>query len=197
MRLSWRSNIEKLSDRELISRFQKTEDNRFVGVLYKRYAHLVFGVGLKYLKNEEQAKDMSMQVFEKLIDKLKTQSIDNFKSWLHVMTKNECLMALRKVSTRAHMQVVSLEEHHIMENESGLHLDREDVLESDLSHLETCIGNLKNEQQQCIRLFYLQKKSYQEIVSLTGIELKKVKSHIQNGRRNLKICVEKLREQTA
>ena len=95
MRLSWRSNIEKLSDRELISRFQKTEDNRFVGVLYKRYAHLVFGVGLKYLKNEEQAKDMSMQVFEKLIDKLKTQSIDNFKSWLHVMTKNECLRAIR------------------------------------------------------------------------------------------------------
>jgi RNA polymerase sigma-70 factor (ECF subfamily) len=159
--------------------------------------HLVFGVSLKYLKSEEAAKDMAMQVFEKLLIKLRGQSIDNFKSWLHVLTKNECLMQLRKQKTNGEQNKTSLNGHVFMENEPVVHHNGEDELEADLSKLETCIGKLKNEQETCIRLFYLEKKSYQEIEQLTGFALKKVKSHVQNGRRNLKICVESLREQEA
>ncbi|GAB5527215.1 MAG: sigma-70 family RNA polymerase sigma factor [Roseivirga sp.] len=192
-----RENIASYSDLALISRFQKTGDNIYVGELYKRYIHLVFGVSLKYLKSEEAAKDMAMQVFEKLLYKLTDQQVENFKSWLHVLTKNECLMQLRKQKTRGEDNPVELNGQAFMENEPVMHLNGEEALEEDLSKLEVCIGKLKNEQETCIRLFYLEKKSYQEIELITGFELKKVKSHVQNGRRNLKICVESLREQEA
>lgn len=188
-------NIDQYSDQELIQHFQKNGDNALVGVLFKRYTHLVFGVSLKYLKAEEAAKDMTMQVFEKLLLKLKDQPVENFKSWLHVLTRNECLMHLRKQKVRGTDNTISLNGNHFMEIEPVAHPNEEDPLEGDLNKLETCIGKLKTEQEACIRLFYLEKKSYQEIEQQTGYELKKVKSYVQNGRRNLKICVESLREQ--
>lgn len=192
-----RENIASDSDLSLISRFKKNGDTLYVGELYKRYMHLVFGVCLKYLKSEEAAKDMVMQVFEKLLHKLEEQEIENFKSWLHVFTRNECLMLLRKQKTNGEQHTVELNGQVLMENAPVLHHINEEGLEEDLSKLEVCIGQLKNEQETCIRLFYLDKKSYQEIEVITGYELKKVKSHVQNGRRNLKICVESLREQEA
>ena len=192
-----RENIASESDLSLISRYKKTGKNIYVGELYKRYMHLVFGVCLKYLKSEEAAKDMVMQVFEKLLHKLEDQNIENFKSWLHVFTRNECLMLLRKQKTNGEQNKVTLNGEAFMESEFSLHLTSEDELEEDLSKLEVCIEKLKNEQKTCIRLFYLEKKSYQEIEVITGYALKKVKSHVQNGRRNLKICVESLREQEA
>jgi RNA polymerase sigma-70 factor (ECF subfamily) len=57
--------------------------------------------------------------------------------------------------------------------------------------LEKCIETLGDEQKQCVKLFYLQEKCYKEITESTGFDMNKVKSYIQNGKRNLKICMEK------
>ena len=78
----------------------------------------------------------------------------------------------------------------LMENETLVHLEEEPELESNLSKLENCIGTLAKEQKQCVTLFFLEQKCYKEIVSLTGYDDSKVKSYIQNGKRNLKICME-------
>jgi len=190
-------NITEYSDQELIAAFKESGNNALVGELYKRYSHLVFGVCMKYLKDAQVAEDLSMQVFEKLLLKLADQEIEHFKSWLYVLTKNECLMQLRKEKTGGKQRFLPLSEQAFMENEHWEHPDSEDVLEYDLVKLESCIGKLNQAQEVCIRLFYLEKKSYQEIEEQTGYELKKVKSYIQNGKRNLKICVESLREQRA
>lgn len=149
---------------------------------------MVFGTCMKYLKDREAAKDMAMQVFEKLLKELREKEVQSFKSWLYVLTRNECLMLLRK--NRPEINGVEL-----MEYQLPLHHNSEAQLESDLSKMETCIEGLNAEQNTCIRLFYLKKNTYQEVCDTTGFELKKVKSYLQNGRRNLKICIEKLREQ--
>lgn len=197
MRFKKSRNIALYDDSELILKFQQAGENSYIGVLYKRYTHLVFGLCMKYLKEEEAAKDMVMQVFEKLLLKLAGQQIENFKSWLYVFAKNECLMHLRKAQRTPVKAEMKINGQEFMENGHSVHPDSEDELEEDLNKLETCIGKLNEEQQTCIRLFYLEKKSYQEIESSTGYPIKKVKSYIQNGRRNLKICVESLREQEA
>lgn len=195
MFFSKKLDIAQYSDLELISLYKRNDNNQVIGELYKRYMSLVYGLCLKYLKDREVAKDMTMQVFEKLLSRLKTQEIKHFKSWLYVLSKNECLMLLRKEKTQGHV----LENGEaVMEIALTLHHDTEtSVLEDDLGKLESCIDKLNEEQQACIRFFYIEKKSYQEVVDLTGFDLKKVKSYIQNGRRNLKICVENLREQEA
>ncbi len=181
------NKLKQLDDAELISRYQSTGDLEVLGLLYNRYMHLVFGVCLNYLKDEEQSKDAVMQIFEELVVKVKVHQIQNFKSWLHVLTRNHCLMALRKASKN---NVISLEEG-LVENSDFVHLDIDDVKETQLSTMEKCMETLAPEQRISVDLFYLQEKNYKEVAELTGYDLLKVKSYIQNGKRNLKICIEK------
>ncbi len=187
------TDIAQLTDLEIVTLYKQSEDKDTVGTLFKRYMSLVYGVCLKYLKEREPAKDMTMQVFEKLLTNLKSQQIQNFKSWLYVLTKNECLMFLRR-NARLNGKTDTINGTQLMELSVATHHEDEQLNE-DIDKLESCIGNLGIEQQQCIKLFYLEKKCYQEVCEITGYEMKKVKSYLQNGRRNLKLCIEKLREQ--
>ncbi len=161
-----------------------------LGRLYERYIHLVYGVALKYLKNRNEAQDATMQIFEQLVDKVIKYDIDNFKSWLHVLTRNHCLMQLRSTKGKNEQHSVDISSVR-MENEQLLHHhDEEPRLEEQITKLERCIQKLKAEQKQCVELFYIEQKSYKEIEELTELPMKKVKSYIQNGKRNLKICIE-------
>jgi len=149
--------------------------------------HLVFGLCLKYLKNEEKSKDAVMQIFEQLITKLKIHEVSNFKSWLYTLARNYCLMEIR--SSGKH-EFVSMEDN-FMEKDAFVHLDIDDMREHKLSIMEQCMEKLPPEQKETINLFYLEQKCYKDVAELTGYDLNKVKSYIQNGKRNLKICIEK------
>jgi len=178
-----------MPDTGLVKAYQESGDLGYLGELYNRYMHLVYGVCLKYLKDREASQDATMQLFEKLVDGLKKHQVENFKSWLHVMAKNHCLMYLRSQKNKISQEY----DDALMENDYALHHDDgySGQLEEDLTKLENCIEVLQSEQKSCVSLFYLQKKSYKEIATITKHELKKVKSHIQNGKRNLKACMEK------
>lgn len=182
-------------DEELLVLYQQTEDPVYLGELFDRYIHLVYGVCLKYLKGNEESKDMAMQVFEKLAVQVKTNEVRNFKSWLHVLTKNECLMLLRSRKYKMDKESMPINAEDGMDLCYNLHHIEEDDLESNLQELELAIETLPPEQTICIRLFYLQQKCYREIVEMTGYELNSVKSYIQNGKRNLRIHLQKLDEQ--
>ncbi len=165
-----------------------------MGILYSRYMHLIYGVCLKYLKNREDAKDAVMQIFDKLIVELRQHEIKQFKPWLYVITKNYCLMQLRSQKT-TERRINNYKIEHITSVESTIELhpiDKEDA-ENDL-HLKECIENLSDEQKKCIRQFYFENKCYREIAESLKIDEKNVKSHLQNGKRNLKICLEKRNE---
>jgi RNA polymerase sigma factor (sigma-70 family) len=174
-------------DSALIKRYKSSGDLGILGDLFTRYNSLVYGVGLKYLKDRDEAKDAVMQVFEKLVQSLKDHEVDNFKSWLYVTTRNHCLMQIRARKGKFNEEISP----HLMENELTLHLNEEPELEHNLSKLEKCIEELVNEQKQCVQLFFLKEMCYKEITSTTGFELNKVKSFIQNGKRNLKLCMER------
>lgn len=194
MRLTFfQKNIRKLSDEELLNLFQKNLETEYLGELYTRYIHLVYGVCLKYYKDVERAKDAVIEIYEKLQADLPNQQIKNFKSWLYVVSKNHCLMELRKNKSQKIVLTSSDETLTVfMENEPELHpIDREETTEA----LEDCIKRLKAEQKQSIRLFYFENKSYREIADELKTEIKKIKSLIQNGKRNLKICLERKNEQ--
>ena len=175
------------SDSDLIERFRAISDQKALGELFERYSALVYGVCLKYLKNRNDSKDAVMQIFEKLQTSLKEHQIEHFRSWLYVTSKNHCLMQLR---SRKKLQKEELGDD-FMENVFVLHPDDEDNgYEKDLIKLEHCIEQLKTDQKKCVQLFFLKEMCYKEIVTDTGLDLKQVKSHIQNGKRNLKICME-------
>jgi len=184
-------NKKELSDRDLHMQFKSTANLDFLGELYSRYMPLVYGVCLKYLKNREDSKDAVMQIFEKLIRDLPEYEIVNFKAWLYVLTKNYCLMQLRSTQTKdKKMKLFQNEYESFMEIDDSLHpLDESDAENN--KALNDCIQKLKNEQKLCIELFYLNNKSYREIMDLQGFDENKVKSLIQNAKRNLKICLEK------
>jgi RNA polymerase sigma factor (sigma-70 family) len=186
MQLFKSNNRQKLTDNELITRYKKSGDNSLVGELYKRYSHLVYGVSLKYLKNEEESKDAVLQIFENLLEDLKKHDIANFKSWLHSVTRNHSLMFLRKQQTKL-KRVNEYEAGYQHEETFAAPFSVHEKVEKEiaLTKLETAMLSLKEEQRICIDLFFLQEKCYSEVTEITGYELKKVKSYIQNGKRNL------------
>lgn len=177
------------SDEELLDIFQNSGSLDVLGELYSRYMHLVYGVSLKYLGDRDDAQDAVMNIFEKLVTDLPKHKVQNFKSWLYVLTKNHCLMEFRsRKSADNRLEGLKIEQE-FMESGIEMHpLDREDRSIEDA--LKKCIEKLKDEQKQCIDLFYYQKLCYQEIAAKLLMEEKKVKSYLQNGKRNLKICLE-------
>jgi RNA polymerase sigma-70 factor (ECF subfamily) len=148
---------------------------------------LVYGVCLKYLKEPERAKDAVMHIFEELIVKLKKHEVENFKSWLYRVAKNHCLMQLR---TPRNLKTVELPES-LMQTDETVHLDGVLEKEQNFQRLELCLAALSDDQRKAVQLFYMEGKCYNEIVELMGQEWNQVRSYIQNGRRNLKICMER------
>jgi len=182
----------KLSDAELVLAYKQSGDVNLVGALYQGYMDLVYGVCLKYLKNPENAQDSVISIFEELVTKLQKHDIDNFKAWLYTLAKNHCLMRLRSEKR----QIVVNVDVELMQSEENVHLNGELEKEENFKKLDYCLGQLQEEQRKVIELFYIQGKCYNEIAELTGMEWNQVRSYIQNGRRNLKLCMDSQQTQT-
>lgn len=178
--------MKDADDATLIRNYKESGRLEYLAALYERYMDLVYGVCLKYL-DDESAKDAVMQIFEELIGKVKQHEIQQFRGWLHVLSRNHCLMKIRATKGRT----VSIDEQLFMETGENNHPDNGFSLENNLQAMEKCLDTLPEEQKRSVNLFYLQEKSYREVADITGYEMNKVKSYIQNGKRNLKICMEK------
>ncbi len=186
-------NAEKyqhITDAELLNNFYLDHDNQWLGILLQRYTLLLLGVCIKYLKNEDEAKDSVQQIFLKIITELPKYKVTFFKSWMYMVAKNHCLMKLRdrhgRLTTDITDQIggIMAEEQY---QEKSAHVEKDKKLQL----MDDALNELSIEQKCCLTLFYLEKKSYQEIVIQTGYSMLKVKSYIQNGKRNLKILLDK------
>ncbi len=176
-----------LSDTDLVARYKQTGDLQQLGTLYERYMDLVYGVCLKYLREPEDAKDCVLNIFEELVTKLQKHEVENFKSWLYQLAKNHCLMRLRSGKKLQNVKI----DPTLMQSDEDVHLNGALEKEENFLQLEKCMKQLMEEQRTTIELFYMQGKCYNEIAEQTGLEWNKVRSLIQNGRRNLKLCMEK------
>jgi RNA polymerase sigma-70 factor (ECF subfamily) len=176
-----------IEDKELLQKFYADGNNQWLGLLLQRYTLLLYGVCMKYLKDEEEAKDAVQQIFLKVITEVNRYKVDYFKSWLYIIAKNLCLMKIRDRQGR-----IPVELSDKMISDENVYRKKE-LLEKDqtLSLIEEGLNELNEDQKLCVSLFYLQKKSYQQITDETGFNLLQVKSYIQNGKRNLKLIVEK------
>lgn len=170
----------------MLASYRQSGNLSLLAELYQRYIDLLYAACLKYLKEPETAKDAVMAVFEELVLKLRKHEVDNFKGWLYTLAKNHCLMQLRSAKR---LKINELDPERMQLNED-LHLNGIMEKEEHLNKLNECLQTLSPEQKTTVELFYLQDKCYNEIAAITGLEWNKVRSHIQNGRRNLKICIE-------
>jgi len=188
--------LASASEEELLQAIRTDGDMQCLGELYRRFGHLAYGVCLKYLKDRELAQDAVMEVWEKLAIELRKREVERFSAWLHVLTRNHCLMQLRSAKSKATDSFSEIN-GHVVESAMVEHPTHEedDRLENQLQQLEAAIASLPDEQKSCIKLFFLEKKSYQQVAELTGYDLKKVKSYIQNGKRNLKNALQRHHEE--
>ncbi len=182
------------SDAELLALFRAGHNTEWIGLLLQRYTLLLFGVCLKYLKAEDEAKDAVQQIFLKVLTDIERHEVVYFKSWLYAVAKNHCLMHLREQHGRKRQ---ALTDSMAPQHED---LKKFDLLQTEATynHLESALQQLQPEQRDCINLFYLQKQSYQQIHEKTGYSLLQIKSYIQNGKRNLRLAIErKINQQEA
>lgn len=197
--LSNTPQVASETDEALLEAYKASGDLALLSRLYKRYMGLVYSICLKYFKNGPVSEDGVMDIFEQLIEKVKKHDIQHFKPWLGTVVRNHCLMELRKKNPdsalsfeeafmqsepRQHLSGATLEPFVLADAEA---LEKEAVLIS----MEKCLEALVDQQKRCVQLFYLEQKCYQQVAEITGFSIEKVRSYIQNGRRNLKICMEK------
>lgn len=179
-----------LTDAALIELYRSKNDTNAIGILFNRYSHLVYGVCMKYLKDDDDCKDATLQIFEKLYDDLKKYSVEKFSFWLHSVARNYCLMQLR--NKQAALKKEEDFKYHTEQDAQETEPQLSIINNADISSkLNDALAALNTEQRICVELFYLKKKCYQEIAELTNFDMKQVKSYIQNGKRNLKIYLEK------
>ena len=186
------SKYDHISDNELLEFYYADGNQDWIGILLQRYTLLLLGVCMKYLKDETEAKDCVQQIFLKVLTEVPKYKIDYFKSWLYMVAKNHSLMRLRDKGAKG---VKELTENDVTDAET----DKHEVLQNEITYdlLEEAVDELNEEQKVCINLFYLQKQSYQQITERTGYNMMQVKSYIQNGKRNLKIILERKLKQKA
>lgn len=192
MFIRFRKHITEKSDEELVRLYQSSGDLEQLGILFERYVELVYGVCLKFFKDNTKAEDAVMSIFETLTEKVKTQDIRQFRPWLHVVAKNHCLMELRKKNlTVSFDEMLPSAQAELVQSAGAVHPI--DILEENGEEraLKKCLERLSLQQKQCVEQFYFENRSYKEISQITGEEIGTVRSHIQNGRRNLRICMEK------
>ena len=176
-----------LTDEQLLAKYRSSGDNAWLGVLLERYTLLLLGVALKYLKDKTLAEDAVQQVFVKVLTHLPTGEILNFKGWLYVLMRNHCLQELRDRPKHSDAEVLT----ELAGNAETT--DEHQELELNLDHMNKALELLSEEQKITITLFYLQKQSYEQIISKTGFTFMQVKSFIQNGKRNMKLLLQKKR----
>lgn len=179
--------FDHISDQQLLENFYSDRNNQWLGILLQRYTLLLYGVCMKYLKDEDEAKDAVQQVFLKVIAEVEKYKIEYFKSWLYMVTKNHCLMQLRDKNGKQKVEVtdrlyIKAEEENKLE-----HVQKDRMMEL----MEESMNELNEQQRICVKLFYLDKRSYAEVAEHTGFSMLQVKSFIQNGKRNLKILIER------
>jgi len=180
------ASYKQLSDKELADLYKSSANQDLLATLYSRYSDLLFGVCMKYLKNTDAAADACADIYVELVGKMLKHEVLQVKAWLHTVARNHCLMKLRgdkKMPTDEFPE-------HLMQSEADWHPDNAVEREKKLTSLEDCMETLKTEQRQAVSLFYMEQKSYNEIAELTGIPWNNIRSHIQNGRRNLKNCMD-------
>ncbi len=186
--MNWLGKTRKKveTDDILLRRYRETGDLAVLGDLFDAHAEMVYYVCMRYFQDSERSKDAVMQIFEELIYKIHKQEIQRFGSWLYVLSRNHCLMQLRSEKNR---QQISIDE--FVEFPMPAHPESEAVeKERQLSALEQCMERLPEKQKRSVGLFYLNEKCYKEIAEITGYSMNEVKSYIQNGKRNLKLCME-------
>ncbi len=179
-------DFSQLDDMTLIRRYQKDNDVEALSHLFIRYKTMVYGVCLKYLKNSSEAEDATMELYQVLLRRIKNKNIDQFRTWFYVLVKNHCFEELRSHSRKREKQ----ENADIVYSQNIYHPNSKGK-EDELIRMHACLEKLKVDQRESVRLFYLEQKTYEEVGKLLNLEWKKVRSHIQNGRRNLKICMDK------
>ena len=191
LRLSTRKKSwEQASDEELLQAYRQTGNQELAAELFNRYAHLVYGLCRKHLKNREDCRDAVMAVFEKTLTQARITEIHHFNKWLYSTTKNHCISNLRDDQRNSRQQeeweVLEKSEPRIMENEGFLRLYHKGTNESDTSRiLQEALAELDEGQRTCVRLFFFEKKSYKDIAGVTGYSVNQVKSYLQNGKRRL------------
>lgn len=185
MRLFRSSNILNDNDSDIIARYKKNNDKDLIGILFDRHSHLVYGICYQYLKNEDSCKDAVLTIFEKLFHDLDKYEVTNFSSWIHSVARNYCFAVLKKEHAMVELSEVDKAIEDDCEDENSI------LVENNLPHLNKALNSIKGKQKICVELFYLQNMSYIEITKKTGFSINEVKSNIQNGKRNLRIYLEK------
>jgi RNA polymerase sigma-70 factor (ECF subfamily) len=182
----WEKNLAKLSDEDILQKYQVSFEAEYIGELFRRYVPLLYGIGLKYLQSADKAQDAVMQLFETITTQTPLNEIKEFKTGICTLMKNRCLQTLHENHQEkpADSQTNTIEQHEI------LSIFEKEQTDEKRRMLQMQVKKLPVEQRIPIIRFFTDEMSYMDIADSTGHKLKQVKGLIGDGMQNLKTYME-------
>lgn len=160
------------------------------------YEKKVYNIAYQMFNNEQDAYDVSQEIFIKLYKNISSFKFDSsFSTWLHRLAVNTCIDAYRKRKRQLSSQAYSIDEP--VENDDSSHMERqfEDtspgpeaiyIQNETVQEVQNAIQMLKEEFKSIIIMRDLQGHSYEELSEIFNCSLGTVKSRLARARTSLK-----------
>lgn len=180
-------NLSRFDDTELVELYKKNPDTSLIEELYNRYSKRVYWWALKFLGNRLEAEEMVHDIFAAMmsgmLDLYQAREGAKFSSWLYRCVGNQCMKIVRKRNEVIfnQVEVVDVPEALIID------LEVEVIAKEWNEQLTSALNRLNQMQRVCCMRFYWDGMRYDEIAEELGITHDQVRSHLQNGLRNLRI----------
>ncbi|MGD1845831.1 MAG: RNA polymerase sigma factor [Salibacteraceae bacterium] len=178
-----RKSSERLTDAELIRRFQQTGDEHLIAALMERYAAQIAGLSFRYCSTAEDREDFATELFLKLREKLPALVLDDredFGSWMTVLVKHSLLDQLRKKQNYdKHKSAYGLEAALFPQAQAEEASPEEAVLMA-------ALAQLPENERLCVEAIYLKEESYQQLMKRHGFSFNQVRGFRDRGIRRLR-----------
>jgi|TARA_R110000744_G_scaffold291943_1_gene402519 RNA polymerase sigma factor (sigma-70 family) len=173
-----------LSDEELVKQIVADNDPMLFGKLYDRYAKMVYNKCYGFAKSEDEAEDLTQDVFLQLFIKLRTfKGKSKFSTWLYSFTYNFCVNYVnrnKQLKIRDKSVQVENSEHKLTEE-----VPDESLYEMKADKLKKALEHISPEEKSILLLKYQDGASIKELVGLMDIGESAVKMRLKRAKERL------------
>ncbi len=178
----------------LLQKYKESKEVIYIGEIYSRYIHLVYGVCLAEINSRQKAQIAVMNIYDKLIAKESLPEEKDFKLWLYVVTLNYC-RALKGELTEKDKQFEIIDDL-MWKAEVEYHynlttFNTESYTFALNKILKSNENELTNTQKSYLHYFYKQKKSYSEIATIENTTTEKVMQLLKTTRKQINSLIQK------
>ena len=178
-------NFKDLSDEDLVKAIVSSNDTLLFEILYDRYDKVVYNKCYGFSKSEDEAEDLTQDIFLKLFVKLKTfKGKSKFSTWLYAFTYNHCVNYVNR-STAKKIEKQSVGTENIEDKYYNPEVDDNSINQLRVEKLKEALEQISPEEKMILLLKYQDNLSIKELTEAFDIGESAVKMRLKRAKEKL------------